>query len=159
MQDCPCENCLTSCCKSNVYGYDQPGCRSRSCAGHRGQAPARLVGGEQCGYLGGHDSISVAFSDILRASSRTARSSQATAAGCGLLDDSTDSASTAALARLQPRVSAPTACGEASDIDHGPPTAAMRLRVAWSERSACASNSGHDSSNMLRSRFLLRVFS
>lgn len=34
------------------------------------------------------DSISAAFSDILRASSRTARSSQATAAGRGLLDDS-----------------------------------------------------------------------
>ena len=33
------------------------------------------------------DSISAAFSDILRASSRTARSSQATAAGRGLLDD------------------------------------------------------------------------
>ncbi len=64
------------------------------------------------------DSISAAFSDILRASSRMARSSQATAAGRGLLDDSTDSASAAALARLQPRVSAPTACGDASDIDH-----------------------------------------
>ena len=34
------------------------------------------------------DSISAAFSDVRRASSRTARSSQATAAGCGLLDDS-----------------------------------------------------------------------
>lgn len=33
------------------------------------------------------DSIAAAFSDILRASSRTARSSQATAAGRGLLDD------------------------------------------------------------------------
>lgn len=36
-----------------VYGYDQLGCRSRSYAGHREQAPARLVGGEQRGYLGG----------------------------------------------------------------------------------------------------------
>ena len=35
----------------------------------------------------------------------------------------------------------------------------MGSRVAGSERSACASNSGHDSSNMLRSLFLLRVFS
>ncbi|MGN8718690.1 hypothetical protein ACTNEU_10810 [Ellagibacter isourolithinifaciens] len=65
------------------------------------------------------DSISAAFSDILRASSRTARSSQATAAGRGPLDDSTDSTSAATLARLQPRASAPTACGEAPDIDHG----------------------------------------
>lgn len=104
------------------------------------------------------DPVSAAFSDILRASSRTRRSSQATAAGCGLFDDSTDSISAATLARLQPRVSAPTACDEASDIDHGPPTA-MSLRVAAPERSACASNSGHDSSNMLRSLFLLRVFS
>ena len=58
------------------------------------------------------DPISAAFSDILRASSRTARSSQATAAGCGLLDDSTDSASAATLARLRPRASAPTDCGD-----------------------------------------------
>lgn len=76
------------------------------------------------------DSISAAFSDILRASSRTARSLQATAAGCGLLDDSTDPASAATLARLHLRVSAPTACGDASDIDHGPPTAAMRRMIA-----------------------------
>ena len=99
------------------------------------------------------DPISAAFSDILRASSRTARSPQATAAGCGLLDDSTDSASAATLARLQPRVSDPTACDEASDIDHGPPTAAMSSRVAGSEGSACASNTGHGSSNMLRSLY------
>lgn len=65
------------------------------------------------------DPVSAAFSDILRASSGTRRSSQATAAGCGLFDDSTDSISAATLARLQPRVSAPTACDEASDIDHG----------------------------------------
>ena len=36
-----------------VYGYDQLGCRSRSYAGHCEQAPVRLVGGEQRGYLGG----------------------------------------------------------------------------------------------------------
>ena len=56
-------------------------------------------------------------------------------------------------------MSDPTACDEASDIDHGPPTAAMSSRVAGSERSACASNSGHGSGNMLRNLFLLRVFS
>lgn len=36
-----------------VYGYDQLGCRSRPYAGHREQAPVRLVGGKQRRYLGG----------------------------------------------------------------------------------------------------------
>ena len=36
-----------------VYGYDQLGGRSRPYAGHREQAPARLVGGKQRRYLGG----------------------------------------------------------------------------------------------------------
>lgn len=142
-----------------VYGYDQLGCRARSYAGHRVQAPVRLVAASSADISEVGDPVSAAFSDILRASSRTARSSQATAAGCGLLNDSTDSASAATLARLQPRVSAPTDCDEASDIGYGQPAAAMSSRVAGSERSACASNSGHDSSNMLWSLFLLRVFS
>lgn len=102
-----------------VYGYDQLGCRSRPYAGHRGQAPVRLVGGEQRRYLGGQR---LYLGGVLRYPSRE-QPDGAVLAGYGcrarrLLDDSTDSASAAALARLQPRVSAPTACGDASDIDH-----------------------------------------
>lgn len=106
-----------------VYGYDQLGGRSRPYVGHLYVSSAE----SSADISEVSDSISAAFSDILRASSRTARSSQATAAGCGPLDDSTDPASAATLARLHPpRVSAPTACGDASDIDHGPPSAAPR---------------------------------
>lgn len=36
-----------------VYGYGQLECRSRPYAGHREQAPVRLVGGERRRYLGG----------------------------------------------------------------------------------------------------------
>lgn len=109
-----------------VYGYGQLGCRLRPYAGHREQAPVRLVGGKQRRYLGGQR---LYLSGVLRYPLREQPDGAVLAGdgvGYGLLDDSTDPASAATLARLQPRVSAPTACGDASDIDHGPPTAAMR---------------------------------
>lgn len=118
----------------------------------------RLVGREQRGYLGGQR---LDLGGVLGDSSRE-QPHGAVLAGhgrrTGLSDDPAEPRGAAALARPRPRVSAPTVCGDVSAIDRGPPTGGMSLGVAASGRSARDSNSGHDSSSMLRSLFLFPVF-
>ncbi len=78
-----------------VYGYGQLGCRSRPYAGHREQAPVRLVGGKQRRHLGGQR---LYLSGVLRYPLREQPDGAVLAgdgAGYGLLDDSTDPASAA----------------------------------------------------------------
>lgn len=77
----------------------------------------------------------------------------------GLLDDANEPTSAEALAHPLPRVSVPVIRGDAAAIDHGSLNAARRPRVAESVGPACASNSGCDSSRVLRRRFSLLVFS
>ena len=104
-------------------------------------------------------SISAAFSAILRAKSLTAQPSAAIAAASGFVEDPTDSMSSLTLSQFAPRARAAVLRPLASAIDHGLPGAAIRRSSAASDRSTNASNSGHDSSRMLRSLFLFLVFS
>ena len=104
-------------------------------------------------------SISAEFSEILRASSLTARSSAAMAAASGLVEEAVERTRASILPRAAPRVSAAALRGPASATDQAPPRDAMSLSWGPSDRSTNASKAGHDSSRMLRSRFLLLVFS
>ena len=103
-------------------------------------------------------SISAEFSDILRASSFTARSSAATADASGLVEEAVERTRASILPRAAPRVSA-AAPGARRRPPTSPPRDAMSLSWGPSDRSTSASKAGHDSSRMLRSRFLFLVFS
>lgn len=66
-------------------------------------------------------SISAEFSDIMRASSFTARSSAAMAAASGLVEEAVERTRTSILPRAAPRVGAAALRGPASATDQAPP--------------------------------------
>ena len=143
----------------DVYGDRQLGRRFRPYPGDGEQASVGLVALEQGGYLrrGGLE-LGRVFGDPPRQEPhRAVLGGDRGRVRPGRRPHGPDERVHLAAPRARARAAALRR--PASATDHGPPRAAMSRSSETSDRSTSDSNSGHDSSRMLRSLFLLLVLS
>lgn len=141
----------------DVYAYDQLRRGPRPDAGDGDEAFVRSVPRQKRGDLPVDPVASSSASLILLASILTCGFSASTRRFEGLVDAMAAFQAASILARFAPFVTAPNAGFPASMQPHGPPSFSSMFSQRRSPRSASASNAGHDSSNMLRRRFLSLV--
>ncbi len=141
----------------DVYAYDQLRRGPRPDAGDGDEAFVRSVPARSAAISWSILSASSSASLILLASILTCGFSASTRRFEGLVDAMAAFQAASILARFAPFVTAPNAGFPASMQPHGPPSFSSMFSQCRSPRSASASNAGHDSSNMLRRRFLSLV--